>query len=201
MSKDFEPLSIDEPETQGLVKLSRERRDELGSQIKLDIDAGIQTQGGMCDWWAACERAYLNVAPSSQTLMNQGPNDPGYSVFSMPLTQTRVDMLSAQVSTIVTKQNPVMTDGSDDEEVAESRQKLLHRVWQDAKFDMAVSKAVNMCGVKDLGIYRCCPGSIAGTVRIDSIDPQEVSVFPALTDGIQAAAIVGHRTNRRRRVV
>jgi len=189
-------------DSKGLVKLGNlEDRNAIALMIKEDIDAGIETQGGMTNWWLEAERAYLNCAPSTQTQLDQGPNDPGYQVFNMPLTQTRVDMLGAQVTTVVAKQNPLMTDTSDNEEEAEPRQRLLHKVWMDAKFPMAVSKATNMCGVKDLAIYRLCPGVMPGTIRIDTIDPENWSCFPALSDGIQAAATVGHRLNRRRRVI
>ena len=203
MSQEFEPLVVDDTENlaPNLVPLSQDKRDKIAVQIKEDIDAGIETQGGMTNWWLEAERAYLNEAPSTQTQLDQGPNDSGYPVFTMPLTQTRVDMLGAQVATVVIKQNPLMTDTADDSSVAEPRQKLLHRVWTDARFGSAVTKATNMCGVKDLAIYRFCPGTQAGTIRIDAIDPQDFSVFPALPEGIQAAATVGHRTNRRRNVV
>jgi hypothetical protein len=197
-----EPLvDADTEGPKGLVKLSDEQRQQIAVQIKDDIDAGIETQGGMSTWWLEAERAYLNQAPATQSQLGQGSEDPGYPVFSMPLTQTRVDMLGAQVATVVIKQNPVMTDTADDESVAEPRQKLMHRVWTDARFGSAVTKATNMCGVKDLAIYRFCPGTQPGTIRIDAIDPQDWSVFPAVPDGIQAAATVGHRTTRRRRVI
>lgn len=186
----------------GLVDIPElEERNKLALKIKLDIDAGIETQGSMGTWWLEAERAYLNEAPSVQSQLDQGPNDPGYQVFTMPLTQTRVDMLSAQVTTVVTKQDPLMTDISDDEDVAEKRQKTLHRVLMDGKFPVAVSKVANMCGVKDIGIYRITPGLVPGSVKIDAIDPQDWTIFPATPEGIQAAACVGHRTNHRRIVV
>jgi hypothetical protein len=186
----------------GLVVIeSLDRRNEIATRIKEEIDAGIQTQGGMSTWWLQAERAYLNMTPSTQTQIDQGPNDPGYQVFNMPLTQTRVDMLAAQVTTVVAKQDPLMTDTSEDETIAEARQKLLHRVWSDAKFGMAIAKAATICGIKDMAVYRVCPGLLPGTVRIDTIDPQDWAVYPALIDGIQAASTVGHRFNRRRIVV
>jgi hypothetical protein len=186
-----------------LLRIDAMRRREIADQIKLDIDAGMETKGRMPDWWLQVERYYRNEVPQNAGNMqvDAGVDDPGYPQWHVPMIQPTLDMLNAQVCSVVGRQEPVLTDTCDDEQLAENRQDLCHRVWMDAGFQKQLPKAGIMCGTKDLAIHRLCPGKTPGSMTWDVIDPENFIVFPAVPEGIQAAAIAAHRTNRRRRVI
>lgn len=196
-----EPMDKTPKLSERLVRLDAFQRDDIARELVDLIEAGIQTQGRMPDWWLQVERVYRNETPENSNAESQGVNDPGYSQFHVPYVQPRLDMLTAQVCSVVSRQKPIMTDTADDEELSEPRQSLLHRVWDDAGKTLAIKQAATMCGTKDLCIHRMAPGALNGTAQWDVIDPEDFSVYPAMPQGIQAATLAGHRFYRRRRVV
>lgn len=180
-----------------LVDLSDESRQKIGRLLYQYVTAGIDVQGRAPKWWEAVERQYRNEAPDSPL----GPDgqDAGYQQFHMPLSQPRLDMLAAQVCTVICKQVPVMMDTEDDENVADARQRLGHDVWKDAGFESRIRDAAAITGCTDLAYIRLTPSyANRGAVEMDVIHPDVVSVFPALPQGIQAAQCVGHQLFMRR---
>ena len=164
------------------------------------VDAGLGAMGRMPQWWLDVERQYRNENPG----LNQGPDgqNKGYDEFHIPLTQPRLDMLTAQVTTVIGKQNPYMTDMTDPEAISEPKQQLVHSIWKDAGFETKIRDAATIVGCTDVAFYRLCPNyAQRGAVDLDVIHPDSMIVYPALPKGIQAATCVGHRLEMRRYLI
>lgn len=183
-----------------LINLSDDVKREIGSRILNYIQTGLNVEGRMPQWWADVERQYRNEDPGFGD--NANGRNKGYKQFHVPLSQPRLDMLSAQITTVIGKQNPYMTDMEDAEDIAEARQNLGHEVWKDAGFEQRIRQAATIAGCTDLAYIRVCPNyAQRGSLEMNVIHPEAVSVYPALPQGIQACTCIGHRLWQRRYVV
>jgi hypothetical protein len=185
-----------------LIKLDDARRKEIGQLVYDWVQAGLATQGSASTWWDSVERFYRNERPSQNDVLGNAPDSPGYSIFHVPLSQPRQDMLTAQVCTVVGRQDPYMRDTESPEEIAEARQNILQRVWQDAKFEDRIRKAARITGNTDLAYLKMEPGYKPGTLCMEAYHCRNVVVYPALSgSGTNDAVCIGNSTSRRRGVV
>lgn len=184
-----------------LIKLEEGRRREIGQLVYDWVQSGLATQGTGPTWWEMVERFYRNERPTQPDFLMNKADDPGYSLFHVPLSQPRQDMLTAQVCTVVGRQDPYMRDAESPEEIAEARQRLLHRVWQDAGFEGKIRKAARIAANTDLSYIKVEPGTIPGTLSMETYHVRNVVVFPALMGGTRDAVCIGNRTSRRRGII
>lgn len=185
-----------------LIDLQPEHRTKLGTIIRDWIQVGLD-QKGQPDWWKKVWAFYENRTPE-----NPGK---GLVPVHMPLSQPRIDMLSANVCTVVGKQDPIMLADSEDTELASKKQQFLHKVWEYAGFDAQIRKASTDAGNVNRCFYKLTPNGQPGTggmqrapnpsqkpgIEIAVISPNDMSVFPAVSGGCQGAVCVGNRLYKR----
>lgn len=182
-----------------LINLDSTQRGFIASRLREYVEAGMSALGEMPDgWWRDCERFYRNEPPGGADILGRNPQHNQYCKFHFALSQPRLDMLSAQVCTVVGKQDPYMRDVRDEADVADAKETLLYRIWKDGDFESKIRDASTITGNTDLAFYRLTPGEEPGTVRWDVLHPRNVIVVPPFKDGIQKAACVGHKYSRRR---
>lgn len=187
-----------------LVPLSSGQRTQIGTKLASYVQAGLDTKGRMPQWWERVQKFHRNERPESADAWGTMPDDPGYSEFHVPFSQPRQDMLVAQVCTVINKQEPYMLAAEGiDEGPADKMQQLVHRLWQDAKFEDRTRKAGSLCTDTDMAIWRLTPADRRGrpAVAIDVIDPANFICFPATPYGVAGAACSGMRIYQRRRMI
>lgn len=191
------------------IPLATSVRRNLGSRFREWVDAGLNAKGtGPSGWWREVTAFYENRLPET----------PGKNIvpWHVPLSQPRQDSLTANVCTVIAKQEPIMLCDLEDSEAAGRRQRFVHKVWTNAGIDPCLRKGsshatnYNRCFYKitpkatsrlqatvaDSGVFGMqmspaatqCPG-----VDISVILPTEMTVFPALLGGCQEATLVGNR--------
>ena len=143
---------------------------------------------------------------------NRQPESPGKGLVPvhMPLSQPRQDALTANVCTVIGKQEPIMLCDLEDTDLASRRQKLLHKAWDYAGIDVQLRKASTDATNFNKCIYKVTPASgepkgMTGSpnaslqpgVDIAVIPPENVSVYPAALGGMQVASLVGDKLYKR----
>ena len=179
-----------------LINLDDSERMAIGQQVYMWVQAGLATQGTGPTWWDRIERFHLNQKPGGLDVFGFTDADPKYSKFHVPLSQPRQDALTAQVCTVIGRQDPYMRDQSDDEDVAEAKQRVVHRAWNRAGFESVIRKAARIVGDTDLAYIKIEPGA-PGTLDMFAYHCKNVVVFPALPTGVRSQACIGNRTSRR----
>ncbi len=177
-----------------------EQRQQLGRLLQQLVYAGLEQKGEVETWWARCERDHRN-----EWSEDSAPGT-GLTPVHVPFSQPRVDMLTAQVCTVLAKQEPYMLAeslGSDTDE--DTLEKTLHKFWKSAGFEMAIRRASHICVDTNRVWFRVAwemnqNKPFAGVI-LDVIHPRNTCIFPATLAGIQAARLVGHRFYRRRKDV
>jgi hypothetical protein len=179
---------------------------KIGLEIQQLIFAALTARGNAEQWWATCQQQHRNdqiIAPN----VGEGTSD-----FHIPFSQPRLDMLSAQVCTVVTRQDPYMLvnspdiDGlaeavtgkeSDSIDLATHKQNMLTNFWKVAGFEDNARKACNVAVDTNVVWHRLAyvpmPDKAYGGIAWDVIDPIDAYIYPATIAGIQGARLVGHR--------
>lgn len=189
------------------IALSPEARSAISSLIERYDMAADAEKGSMANWWREVEAAYRNEKPQATT--------EGITPVPYPFLQPRVDGLTAQVCTVITKQSPIMlSTGSGSNEVFTRKQTFMHEVLSRARIDIQARKAAIIAGNLNKAIYRVVPkldmagedaygGQQAASrsqspgVSIDVIHPKDFFMYPAGLGGIEEAIWVAHRFYQR----
>jgi len=191
-----------------LITLSAGARQALGQSFTLWIQAGLDQKGtGPTGWWREVERFYRNEAPES----------PGKGIvpWHVPISQPRQDALTANVCTVIAKQEPMMLCDIEDTDLADRREKAVHKAWQDGGFEIQLRKVSTDATNVNKGFFKLTPraathgresgpGTASGMqrspgasqcpgVEISVIKPNDMSVYPAVMGGCQEAVLVGNR--------
>lgn len=186
------------------IELSPEARAEIAARIKrLDDMAEIEKGDS---WWRDVESAYRNEMP---------PKQEGLTMVPYPFLQPRIDALTAQVCTVITKQTPYMlAQGVGSGEIFSRKQKLVHEAWARARFDIQARKASTIAGNLNKVIFRLTPkldfsrpdssgGQPAASradcpgINIEVIHPKDFFMAPASIGGIEESVWCAHRFYQR----
>jgi hypothetical protein len=160
--------------------------------------AGIESKGSIEQWWATCERYHRN----EDALLDDEEDQ--LVPIHMPFSQTRQDMLTSQVCTVITKQKPLMlAEVPGGLEQKERLEKTVDKFWQSARFDVALRSASSVCTDTNIVWYRLAWDSMIaqkkpfGGIVFEAIHPKHCVIYPATRSGIAGARLLGHRFYRR----
>lgn len=186
------------------IKLSKEAQDAISSKIQRLDDMAEKERGG--GWWGAVESAYRNELPPAQE---------GLVPVPYPFLQPRIDALTSQVCTVITKQTPYMlAQGIGKGEKFQNKQRMVHEAWARARFDIQARKASTIAGNLNKAIFRITPkldysrpdaygGQAAASraespgVSIEVIHPKDFFMAPASIGGIEESVWCAHRFYQR----
>ena len=176
-----------------------DKRQILGTLIRNLVWAGLEQKGTCEDWWAQCEAYHRNE-------MAMAEEDDNLVPLHIPFSQPRQDQLTAQVCTVVTKQQPYMlAECPGDEATEELLETTLDKFWRTAGFEKQIRRASRICTDTNLVWYRVAwtfnPRRVYGGLIIDVFHPKHVAIYPSTIEGIDGARLVGHRFQRRLRDV
>jgi len=160
------------------------------------IQAGIAQKGSIDNWWSLCEKIHRNEWTSYD---QEGE---GLEPMEIPFSQPRQDMLTAQVCSVITKQEPYMlAEDSGNTQGEESKERAVHKFWKSAGFEIKLRKASNICTDTNRVFYRVgferVDDKAYGGLILDVLHPRKVVLFPCTEEGVQGARLVGHRFYRR----
>ncbi len=164
------------------------------------VYAGLEQKGDVESWWARCEQDHRNEWNDDSS-----PGT-GLTPIHVPFTQPRVDMLTAQVCTVISKQDPYMlAEGLSSDTDEDKLEKTVHKFWKSAGFETSIRRASHICVDTNRVWYRVAwemnaAKPFAGVI-LDVIHPRNVCLFPATLAGIGSGRLVGHRFYRRRKDV
>ena len=173
-----------------------DQRTQIGSHLQQLVYAGLQQKGNVESWWATVEQYHRNEWNEFDKPAES------LSAISIPYSQPRQDMLTAQVCSVVGRQEPYMlcTDLAGNE-AEEKKEKTLHAFWKAAKFETAIRKCSHICSDTNKVWYRLAwdlnPNVFYGGFLFDVIHPRNTCIFPATLEGIQNARLLAHRFYRR----
>jgi hypothetical protein len=206
--------SVDVSKNVPSIARSREQREELAQHIFERIEQGQAAKGGLTSVWQSLEAIHRNEPPSEDVAPARG-----MAAIHLPFSQPRIDMLGAQVCSVVGKQKPIMLCESGGDDAASSRtEACLHAMWSRGGFDRALRDAVQIAANTNKAIWRLVfqvdaapmltensdqiEESYEGHIRyaglkIECIHPKDFVVAPASLDGLQSASVVGHRFYQR----
>jgi len=183
------------------IKLKAKERDDIARRIRDMIDAADGQKGSAPNgWWRSVYDKYLGVAPDQDESST-------IAQFMLPHTiRPRSDALNAQICTVIGRQDPYMTAAEGvPAEVARRKERALHRMWQDAKFDVAIRKAGIPAILLNKAIYRVYPeyGDYNARVGccIEVIHPKNFFCYPASLNGKEDWSLACHRQWKRIRTI
>lgn len=195
-SADQAPVSPTKP--RGLPPCAKDAnaRQNLGNKLRNDIAAGLVSREGSQEWWNTCMEFHRNEMSESSS-----PGE-GLVPFHVPVSQPRQDSLTANVCSVIGKQNPYMLaeSAAGKSGVEDLKEKVVHRFWHRAGFERAIRKASSVCTDTNLCWYRIAwdrttKKPYSGLI-LDVIPPWNTVVFPASDSGISGSRLVGHRFYR-----
>jgi hypothetical protein len=183
---------------------NEEERKKLGTRIRDWIQAGLdERKAAENGWWRDVWAHYENRMPES----------PGKNLVPLhvPLSQPRQDALTANVCTVIGKQDPIMLCDIEDTELASRRQKLMHKLLDYASIDSQLRKASTDATNVNRAFLKVTPKDAGGTegmqrpltlndrpgIDVSVIPPKDMAVFPAVLSGCQTAVFVGNRFYKR----
>jgi hypothetical protein len=181
--------------TAGIAKDANQRR-ELGMLLQMLVTAGIEQKGDIESWWKECERIHRNEWTDADS-----PGE-GLVPVEVPYSQPRQDMLTAQVCSVLTRQEPYMlAEDAGDSVTEDIKERVVHKFWKSAGFENKLRQASNICTDTNRVFYRIGweksgTRPFAGLV-FDVIHPRHICLFPATVEGISGCRLVGHRFYRR----
>ena len=177
-----------------------EQRLQIGGLLQKLVYAGLEQKGESERWWARCEQDHRNEFSEDSS-----PGT-GLTPMHIPFTQPRVDMLTAQVCTVIAKQEPYMLAEGVGSDVQEDKvENTVHKFWQSAGFETAIRRASHICVDTNRVFYRVAwemnPKKPFAGINLDVIHPRNICLFPATLNGIEATRLIGHRFYKRQREV
>jgi hypothetical protein len=115
-------------------------------------------------------------------------------------------MLTAQVCSVITKQDPYMlAEDCADADAEDLKEATLHKFWKSAGFEQKIRRASHIATDTNKAWMRICwerTGDRPFTGLIwDVVHPRHTVIFPATVEGIQGSRLVGHRFYRRVREI
>jgi hypothetical protein len=179
---------------------SAEQRSALGALLRNLIQAGLDQKGAIEVWWDECERIHRNEWSEADS-----PGE-GLVPMQVPFSQPRQDMLTAQVCSVLTRQEPYMlAEDSTDSVTEELKERVLHKFWRSAGFEQKLRRASLITTDTNRVWFRIAwerlrQRPFSGLIW-DVIHPRHVVLYPATIEGILGARLVGHRFYRRLREI
>lgn len=179
---------------------SSDQRQAIGGLLQKLVYAAIEQKGNVETWWARCEQDHRN-----EWNEDSSPGT-GMTPMHVPFTQPRVDMITAQVCSVIGTQDPYMlADGIASDADEDRLERTLHKFWKVAKFEKKLRQASHICVDTNRVWWRVAwemdaRKPFAG-ILLDVIHPRNVCLFPCTLAGIEGARCLGHRFYRRQRDV
>lgn len=199
-------------------RLSKEKLEELGRELDLDIDAGLTQRGALKDRWDKNERLYRNQQPGTTNFPF-----PNAANIHVPLMQPKIDTLVANTCSPILSNQPYFIgryhgDGQEDAgKIVEENERVTHYFFEIAGFDkrcreLARGAAINglyiakidyheqaidfLSDRQDVPMVQLADRAYSG-LNIQPIHPANFVIYPAVPEGIAAAKLTGHRFFRR----
>jgi hypothetical protein len=181
--------------TAAIAKDATTRR-QLGALLQMLIQAGLEQKGDIESWWKECERIHRNEWTDADSIGE------GLVPVEVPYSQPRQDMLTAQVCSVLTRQEPYMlAEDAGDSVTEDIKERVVHKFWKSAGFEQKIRHASNICTDTNRVFYRVCwekgKGKPFSGLIFDVIHPRHMCLFPATVEGISGCRLVGHRFYRR----
>jgi|GEM_PF-1060753 len=183
------------------LRFSAEEKASIGQLASGLIQAGRASMGQVQEWWATCEKYHRNEFTGAYDYQDW---QPAVVPLEMPYSQPRQDMLTAQVCTVIGKQDPYMLSdtAAPNSNIKFVQQKVCHKFWQRAGFETKIRQASLITTDTNLAWYRVAwdrpnrnAKPFSGLIW-DVIHPKDCVLFPATAGGIPSARLVGHRFYR-----
>lgn len=188
------------------VVFEGEGKKRLGEHLKVIIDAAERGKSGLLDRWAKNQAYYDNQPEASNLPYVDAP------LVHHPLTQPKLDYLSATITTTVMGQTPVFLVSYSDMAAAGRIEKQLD-FFLDEQFEDAVDRAAICTAIRNHGFLRVTfeaaakgflplakvkalppQGPFASVgLKFDFIPAENMDIFPDTADSVEEAQYVGHR--------
>jgi len=183
------------------LRLSANEKAAVGQLASGLIRAGRTSMGQVEEWWATCEKYHRNEFTGAYDYQDW---QPAVVPLEMPYSQPRQDMLTAQVCTVIGKQDPYMLSdtAAPDSNIKFVQEKVCHKFWQRAGFETKIRQASLIATDTNLTWYRIAWDRSAKKAKPfsglvwDVIHPKDCVLFPATVGGIPSARLAGHRFYR-----
>lgn len=191
----------------GEIVFKGEGKKRLGDHLKEIVDAAQRGKQGLLDRWAKNQAYYDNQPEASNLPFVDAP------LVHHPLTQPKLDYLSATLTTTILNQSPVYLLGYERDGEAAKRAEQQLDFFLDEEFEGSIDEVSVGTGIRNHGFLRVTfeaaaqgflplarvkalppTGPFASVgLKFDFIPAEDMDIFPDTASNVEDAQYVGHR--------
>jgi hypothetical protein len=189
-----------------VVTFEGDGRTKLGLHLQEIVNASQRAKSGLLDRWKKNQAYYDNQPEASNLPYVDAP------LIHHPLTQPKIDYLSATLTTTILNQSPVFLFSYGNSHEAAKRAEKQLDFFLDQEFESSIDDVSVCAAIRNHGFLKVTfeaaaqsflplakvralstgPLSSAG-LKFDFVPAEDMDIFPDNAHSVQAAQYVGHR--------